>query len=263
MPSKIANTKSIPFNGEMVRAILDERKTEMRRPIKPQPVVKHRSAMACSLAEKLTDGVLDAKRLYDGLPDGPVLTHPEHGGLMPCPYGEPGDLLYVRESMNAGVAGEPEVLVYIADGALRGPQNEGERRWVWRKAVGQVIRATHMPRWASRITLRVSKVRVERVQDITREGVHAEGTPGMVAGKYQCRECNGSGWTLSYPQDCIYCEPKGSGLNHTRDFRSLWDSINEKRGYGWDANPWVWVVTWDRMWRENVDEVPKDKGVKT
>jgi hypothetical protein len=76
-----------------------------------------------------------------------------------------------------------------------------------------------MPRWASRITLEITAVRVERVQDITEEDAEAEGA-------LSCYEPD----EAEHPDGCV-CQ-----------FRNLWDTINSKRGYGWDVNPWVWVV---------------------
>jgi len=85
----------------------------------------------------------------------------------------------------------------------------------------------HMPRWASRITLEVTAVRVERVQNITPEDCQAEG---------------------------VRCEQHYEGIGNPCDevrllhaFQDLWNSINAKRGFGWDANPWVWVVGFKRL----------------
>lgn len=78
----------------------------------------------------------------------------------------------------------------------------------------------HMPRHACRITLEVTNVRVQRIQDISEEDARAEGV---------------------YPQDAII------NASCRWLFRRLWDSINAKRGYGWDANPWVWAVTFERV----------------
>ena len=80
----------------------------------------------------------------------------------------------------------------------------------------------HMPRWASRITLRVTNVRVERVQEISEEDALAEGVYGDEAAPFD-------------------------QATATMCFEALWDSINAKRGYGWDANPWVWVVEFERV----------------
>jgi hypothetical protein len=88
-----------------------------------------------------------------------------------------------------------------------------------------------MPRWASRITLEITDVRVERVQNISEEDAEAEGLH---------RDPNNpSLWTWGD-------YPSGSN-NPCYAYELLWDSINEKRGYGWDTNPWVWVITFKRI----------------
>lgn len=84
----------------------------------------------------------------------------------------------------------------------------------------------HMPRWASRLTLRLTDVRVERVQDISKVDATAEGFEKEAALPIDPRD-----W-----------------------FRNSWDSLNAKHGYGWDANPWVWVLVFEVI-RKNVDEV--------
>ena len=86
-----------------------------------------------------------------------------------------------------------------------------------------------MPRWASRLTLRVLDVRVERVLDISEEDARAEGVKGWVPDPR---------WTLHgyVPDDC---------LDYRNPFAKLWDSINAKRGFSWESNPWVWVVKFE------------------
>jgi hypothetical protein len=151
-----------------------------------------------------------------------------------CPYGnparEPGyednDRLWVREtciispkrfdgaqsvSYNAtDQGGDGRIVQYIAST----PDTDAARDYGL-KATPSI----HMPRWASRITLEITEVRVERLQDISHEDAWAEGinAPGSFA---------------------------------VEEYRRLWDSLNEKRGYGWDANPWVWVVAFRRLLSE-------------
>jgi hypothetical protein len=106
-------------------------------------------------------------------------------------------------------------------------------RFLWRYKT-----ARFMPRWASRITLEINGVRVERVQNITETDAEAEGVERWVIG---------DGWReygLS-PADESAC---GAPMETAREsFRTLWDSINSARGYGWDANPWVWAVEFKRL----------------
>ena len=175
------NEKPILFNGEMVRAILGGRKTQTRRVVKDQGRVP---TVLQSDGNRLLP-----KHVPDWFTDY-------------CPYGGHGDRLWVRETHwraeGEGTGGKVRFLQYKATSPDDPPL--GDR---WRPSI-------HMPRWASRITLEVTGVRVERVQDISNEDVHAEGF---------------APWGDKY-----------------LSFADLWDSINANRGYGWDANPWVWVV---------------------
>ena len=216
--------RPILFNGEMVRAILDRRKTQTRRVVKPQPDdVWHESGWK-------NGGV--------GMRFGM-----EVEGVL-CPYGVPGDRLWVRETWAAVMFYEAHVegfgLGYADDweGSSHIPQGPSEytilyradnewdesvedRGFRWRPSI-------HMPHWASRITLEVTDVRVERVQDISEADAEAEGAPPILV------------------------PPDGGGAPFTEGFMDLWDSINAKRGFGWDANPWVWVVAF-----RSVDAVPR------
>ena len=90
----------------------------------------------------------------------------------------------------------------------------------------------HMPRWASRLTLRVTDIRAERVQDISDADVLAEGI---------------------FP----YMHKRGDARTLHGDFARLWDSINAERGYGWDVNPWVWAISFEVI-RRNVDDVVRE-----
>lgn len=194
------NEHPILFGGEAVRAILDGRKTQTRRVINPQSF-------------KLDGG--GHPYIDMGYPD-----EWDGAGLrrdILCPYGQPGDLLWVRETWNSDQQyaswkpseipqGAP--LYYKADESGK-PDPDGITP-IWRPSI-------HMPRWASRIALRVTDVRVERVQDITDYDCQCE---GLLHNNYS---------------------------NNIRgQFTDLWDSINAKRGYSWSSNPWVWVVEFRR-----------------
>lgn len=129
-----------------------------------------------------------------------------------CPYGKPGDLLWIREAWAHGElycdegpnCGLPSHIYYRQIEEENGTFG-GVKHWSWRPSI-------HMPRWASRITLEVTSVRVERVKDITLTDVIHEGIA------------------------------KNATPNPVGAFKNLWNSINAKRGYSWDNNPWVWVV---------------------
>jgi len=190
-------TRPIIFSGEMVRAILDGRKTQTRRVVKPQ--YNHQ--------------VVDVRKNASGEWCGHARGEPGiRRGWCTCPYGVPGDRLWVRETWAAPAAWdnapprlipEPQPIWYRCTGSASVYQ-PGR----WRPSI-------HMPRWASRITLEVLSVRVERVQGITEGDARAEGVG------------------LGLPTEGLSCYTM---------FGRLWDTINAKRGYSWESNPWAWVV---------------------
>jgi hypothetical protein len=141
------------------------------------------------------------------------------------PYGKPGDRLWVRETWayhlhaQASLADDDGPWVYAADGEQAKQYRLCDR---WRPSI-------HMPRWASRITLEVTGVRVERLQDISEADAVAEGAP--------CWFCRAAVVDITPGRDCACAlEPRPGRIA----YRELWNSIN---GAGsWDMNPWVWVV---------------------
>ena len=201
------------FNGEMVRALLDGRKTQTRRPI------KWRQTRATEIAER-EDGSKwpwseDAENVCD-------YWHP-------CPFGAVGDRIWVRETFQGPLFDldlmdsyckdptpfeRPEFCVYKADGAPA-PEfydADDELHCRWRPSI-------HMPRWASRILLEITDVRVERLQEITLGNICKE----IGCGLYDFR-------------------PATHGF---QVWEELWQSI-----YGaenWNANPWVWVIEFKRV----------------
>ena len=190
--------RPILFSGPMVRAILEGRKTQTRRVVKPQPELQLKSArwMRCA----------DEQHALFTQHDGELCG--QMASTRKCPYGKPGDRLWVRETWAhrrwmLGDASPSPTTVYRADGEdLKGCDR-------WRPSI-------HMPRWASRITLEVVGVRVERLQDISEEDAKAEGIE----------------WVIGY-------------RSRIPLFSALWERIN---GPGsWDANPWVWVVEFRRV----------------
>lgn len=204
--------KPILFNTEMVRAILDGRKTCTRRVIK--------------LPENM-DGVPVGKSGDSNNPLG--FMHP--GGIKRPPY-QPGDILYVRETWcelpvnEAGhMRGHP-VYYYRADGDMR-PEE-------WR---GKWSPSTHTPKEAARIWLKVTNVSVERLQDITEDGAKAEGAK-------QCYEQINT--IENKPVTYLAEDYKGY---YVLGFKSVWNSTIKKSDldrYGWDANPGVWVIEFER-----------------
>jgi len=197
--------RPIIFNGEMVRAILDGKKTQTRRVIKLLPKSNEKIYTKC------------------------------------CPYGKPGDRLWVRETW-AYEQWEESTTEYVTkemaldagNANLEGWAIEGppiQREKIFYRATdkynGKWKPSIFMPRWASRITLEIRDIRIERIQDITPADALAEG---------------------------IEYERHGKGLGDACDeirilqvFQKLWDEINEKRGFGWNENPWVFVISFKKV----------------
>jgi hypothetical protein len=236
--------RPILMSAPMVRAVLDGTKTQTRRVVLPQPVKRGRGPDNAPVGE--------ISLRPDELPTGP-----ENGWLFceqvsrgqrrymgaetfvreNCPFGQPGDRLWVRETFslnhsihyahhnNRGTTGMLYRASWERNADVYGRPFEGERRW--RPSI-------HMPRWASRITLELTGVRVERVQDISEADAIAEGVEPVV--------------TMGTHRTFVNYAPGLPAHLLARDsYRTLWDSLNEKRGYGWDANPWVWVLEFRRL----------------
>ncbi len=226
------NTKPMIFTTENIRGIRDGRKTMTRRVIKPQP--SEGGLEWCTAADGAFSAWQDPLLLLD--------EHSEDGGPCQrvCPYGVPGDLLWVRETWGkepdrrtSPSLGETTNL-FEGDVFYRA-SHENNYPGPWKPSI-------HMPRTLSRLTLRVSNVRVERVQDISEEDMIAEGITDIGDGCGCLERANGN---MAY--------------STTRNlFMQLWDSINAKRGYSWESNPYVWIIEWDKVWEKNIDEVIKE-----
>lgn len=215
----------------MVRALLEGRKTQTRRIIKKQPTDWTTGPMpGCSASWP----AVERKGLCE---------------YMTCPYGLPGDRLWIKEAWTGTwhptrQSENHMLLHYRADESER--FIDAPEDYVLPKAaakVGNWVTPLFMPRWASRIILEVTEVRVERLQEVSTEDVTAEGTPGMVCGKYQCERCNGRGRNVTWPSGCPHCE--GSGLTPKKYYEALWESING--AVSWDANPFVWVIVFKKV----------------
>jgi len=232
--------RPILFSDPMIRAINDGRKMQTRRPIVPQPP----SIEAVKALSGIDYGWIAPRKADEPWRvSGPVWAVRDLMGQEPelrCPYGRPGDRLWVREAWaveagldrSRGFSGWP--VWYRADGAYRWLGNggvgfhTGNSRGRWRPSI-------HMPRWASRITLEITDVRVERVQEI-----------GDLSDR-AWHDLNAEGWDTRstnrvLPVGCI-----NERYEAAEWFRALWDQINGPRGYGWDANPWVWVIEFQRV----------------
>lgn len=225
----------ILFSAPMVRAILDGRKTQTRRIL----TVPWRGSVRATPYEP-----------YYAEEDGRLLVMDDHGEYhsvethMRHPYGYPGDLLWVKETHqhfgNASVGSGPwfEQVKYAADGEVRGcgewSSHEGmpRREW-WNTGRAPWTPSIFMPRRYSRITLRVTEVRAQRLQAITEADSIAEGLavwsdPPRMPGPHY-------GLTRA---DVWETDPR-------KTFWRLWDSINAKRA-PWASNPWIWAITFER-----------------
>lgn len=232
--------RPILFSGPMVRAILEGRKTQTRRIVKPQPPANvTRATMVPTTAS--------GKSTMVWCQDGPIdplngWNYKErHPNGWRCPYGMHGDRLWVREAFQP----------LFADGV----ENHWETDWKTGKGYSISYPATdgiheyldaddnlkdackpsiHMPRWASRITLEITGIRVERLQDISEEDAAAEGSDRLITSN--CTEQDRA--LLDLPL-CDDANPYRNG------FALLWESIN---GDGsWAANPWVWAIEFRRL----------------
>ena len=199
------------FNAEMVRAILDGRKTQTRRPVK-FPV--HDRNLGCELAGNELAGELSA------------------GNYLNSAFGKPGDRIWVRETFcpvdDTQYGGEKWV-DYRAT-----PKFEASHPAGWDSAPNDAEAlkwrpSIHMPRWASRILLEITDVRVERLNAINEHDAQAEGVAKLRGGFWKHYQ---PGWTQHQ-------------LSARGSFVTLWKSI-----YGdesWNSNPWVWVISFERI----------------
>ena len=205
--------RPILFSGPMVRAVLDGRKSQTRRVVTDRHLTR--------LGLEIHDGI--AFTLEGGQWNGMF----ESGSPPWCPYGIPGDRLWVRETWRFA---DEDVVGFRADDS-HGEQSErvrvlAERYWHRPSGFAPLhwLPSIYMPRWASRITLEVVAVRVERLQEISEADARAEGCDG---------DC---------PIGSIPCHQAGPCSYH---FAQLWASINGPES--WSANPWVWVVEFKRL----------------
>ena len=205
------------FKAQRVKAILAGHQTQMRMIVKPQPE-------EASYDPSMRDGV------WEWCADMDEDEVPNSVGRIP-PHGQPGDRLWVRETTCIA----PKDWGPRDDSCI--PDDEHCLRHVSYKADGHSEEAMrdyglkwtpsiHVPRWASRITLEITDVRVHRIQDISSMDARAEGHP-----------------TKPWNEHAKIVHDDAA-----RDwFMDLWDSINAKRGYSWDSNPWVWCYTFKKL----------------
>lgn len=238
----------ILFSAPMVRAILDGRKTQTRRVVKPQPDHHWESlpGYRLDMRPQLVAGGLAVRHVHS-IPMRPFAREQQRtsdlGPWSTCPAGAPGDRLWVRETW---CLAHPDYHDE-AEGIRLGRPVRDDGRWCHYRATDDVDSgdkenaspwrpSIHMPRWASRITLEVTGVRVERLQDITEADAMAEGVDTF-DGVAPEQRVPGPGFNGARLGD----QP------HRLPFADLWEKT-----YGedaWDANPWVWVVEFKRVTR--------------
>ncbi|HEM8211018.1 TPA: hypothetical protein U2M19_001864 [Providencia rettgeri] len=210
--------RGIIFNTEMVRAIIDGRKKQARYVAKFKPIDKEIN---------LNYSGLKSGNYHEGINDGQFVLRSIDGGCwvdrthpLSCPYGKIGDRLWVRETFNGfwldddviqeikeGISSASELCDYKADYPDDSKPLEG-----WTPSA-------QMPRWASRITLEITDIRVGRPSSITEEDAMAEGA----------------------------IPPDGFSARGRHPFK-VWESIYSHNGYGiWQENPWMWVITFKKV----------------
>ena len=234
--------RPVLFQADMVRAVLSGAKTQTRRVVTPVPHADWHPAELGPLHKNGPDGLPDPDRPWGwGACDGDGL----HG--RPCPYGAPGDRLWVREAFRLSEAHEhrsPAEAAPARDRPFVPPVRCEADLSASRPspvAWGRLRPSIHMPRWASRLTLEVTDVRVERVQDISEADALAEGVP-----KAEVEPMDDQNRPLHW----ISTDDKsGSQSGHATAraaFAHLWNTINGARGYAWAEDPFVWVVGFRR-----------------
>jgi hypothetical protein len=254
--------RPILFSGEMVRAILDGRKTQTRRKMSVQPWPN-----ATVEVGRYHPHWIDRNGESQPGPStfGAVWDHQDivNGGDagLRCPYGAPGDTLWVRETWKP----VPISAYRCSEGVQQtpNPQDADEAavyRAGWDRSSGGVPwrPSIHMPRWASRITLRITDIRVERLHDISEDDARAEGC--------EARPFPGPWWQgyrdlgdgQLFHQQAVgetapdwMIEPKKMPPTPWLDrsardgFRSIWMGLHGPDA--WDENPWVWVLSFERV----------------
>ena len=238
--------RPILFSAPMVLAILAGKKTQTRRIVKFPRAPNHLGQWEPTT----TGGPNGGKILVGGQlvpnpePEQVAMWHTRTGAHVWCPYGQPGDRLWVKESLRGD--GQPGnrregIARYGADGEMvlpcatcgfvgctceGGPSCRMDLIWQWKN---KALPSIHCPRWASRLTLDIAEVRVERLQDISEADILAEGVTVPLAA-----EVTGTPW--SDIPDLFTA------------WRLLWDHINGDRpGASWSESPWVWAISFKRV----------------
>lgn len=199
--------RPILFNSEMVRAVLDGRKTQTRRVMTEKHRIKGPVSKVLSIFHTA------------------LLCFGKKTERYKCPYGKIGDQMWVRETFTTkDDDGDPlHGIIYKAS-------------WKFESTGLKWTPSIFMPRWASRIQLEIIDIRIERVQDMSLSDARAEG----IVQTYGDFFGNIPKWAGDIEHEYV-------NRNSKENFSRLWNSINEKRGFSWESNPWVWVVEFKRI----------------
>lgn len=243
MTTTVIKSRQIPFSAQMVRALLEGRKTQTRRIIKPHPPA---FVVAASLAHDNVWNFTNGKTV--GLLNAPTK----------CPYGKPGDRLWVRENfrlpksldamnctqvaermLDLGYTAPWAPIRYEADGAtINATELTDSPLSLWGGDWGRLRVARFMPRWASRITLEITDVRVQRVEEISEQDARAEGPEPNWVGPLDDWSPEEHGYLDSTPEDV---GEEGYFRTGREAFLDLFYNINKRAPRG--QNPWVWALT--------------------
>lgn len=229
--------RGILMQAGNVRAIQADRKTHTRRIVK----LPHSNPLGQWESTIIGGPNGGATREDETIPEQGAIWHTRTGETIACPYGQPGDGLWVREAWRtsplldrmspAEMPVHPEIppVRYEADGAYSGFGFDP----------GRYRHARFMPYWASRIDLEITEIRVERLQEISEGDAEAEGIEPP-----RCEKCGYTHLDCFVNMDHYRCGAKAPG-SAVGLYRNLWESIN---GVGsWNANPWVWVIIFQRL----------------
>ena len=207
--------RPILFSEWEVLATLAGRKTRLRRVVKPQPPADAEAVGANSYEGPEGPAWFWWKGNKDDLKFWPPTTRGENS--IHCPFGQPGDRLWARETWKT-CDGIYVPGVEFTDGSRAFPEFDDLHAMPSdHQDYSRKRSPIYMPRWASRITLEITRVRVERVQDITEADAEAEGV--AASANYSARD----------------------------HFGRRWSELNAPRGFGWTVNPWVWVIDFKRI----------------
>lgn len=228
--------KHLILSNAEVRAILDDRKTQKRIP------VKHKLEADMKFAHEDGGGnwIFWSGPVAADMATFTKKAYPSGGGIV-CPFGKRGDHLWVREALRCDGRG----MYYAADETLIDkdliPANL--------KRVAEFCDPFHMPRWASRITLEITNVRAERLQEITNEAAKAEGMPHASPHRHGQQGIDRE-ISPGVVEPDPYARKHDTGFNDcwVCTFKMSWDELNAKRGHTWASNPFVWVIEFKKIW---------------